>query len=168
MFTLRCTRKLLRRIPDGPLGDDTAPTTLLGDWYANLLFLRPQQIVLCISERTLLPLILPAKDARYLVGRLVEKLPEVLSALGINATAIRRETGAMQTSIIGPTRDRRVLGSLNELVFQLEHQIRFLPGLSPFEYSMRLAETPMSLIAYSSPDRATQALFEAQDALRAF
>ena len=161
MFTLRCTQRLLRRIADAPHSDDAAPTTLLGDWYANLLFQRPQQIVLCISERTLLPLIVPAKDVRYLIDRMAQALPEVLSALTIEPTLIQRETGAMRTSAIGATRDRRVLGSLNELVFQLEHQLRFRPRLSFFEHSMRLAETPMSLIS-SSPNRATQALFKAK------
>ena len=167
MFTLRCTQRLLRRIPGAPLSEDAAPTTLLGDWYANLLFHRPQQIVLCITERTLLPLIVPAKDAWYLIGHMAKALPELLSAFAIESTMIQRETSAMRTSAIGATRDRRMLGSLNELVFQLEHQLRFRPRLSLFEHSMRLAETPMGLIK-SSPDRATQELFEAQSPPRAF
>jgi hypothetical protein len=137
------------------------PTTLLGDWYANVLFLRPHQIALCVSERTLLPLIVPAKDAVHLVDRLVQALPAVLSALNVQPSAIEREIGNMHDRTIGSTNDRRVLGSLNELVFQLTHQFQFRPGLRLIEHSLRLAETPMSLID-SSPDRATRALFEAQ------
>ncbi len=46
MFTLRCTHKLLRRgLPESPHGE-VAPTTLLGDWYANVLVTRPQPLVL--------------------------------------------------------------------------------------------------------------------------
>jgi hypothetical protein len=160
MFTLRCTRKLLRKIPAAILGENVAPTTLLGDWYANVLFLRPHQIVLCISERTLLPLIVPANDAVHLVDRLVKELPEILTALKIQPSAIVQEIGAMQVRCIGSTNDRRVVGSLNELVFQLQHQLRFRPGLALVEHALRLAETPMSLIN-SSPDRATQSLFDA-------
>jgi hypothetical protein len=153
-------------MPVAPRGDG-APGTLLGDWYANILFLRPQQIVLCISERTLLPLILPAKESVHILDRLKRELPALLSALAIPPVEIEREIEAMQSSGIGPTKDRRVLGSLNELVFLLDHQIRFRPGLTLFEHALRLAETPMSLID-SSPDRATQALFHAQAVVRTY
>ena len=99
MFTLRCTQRLLHRIPGAPLSENAKPTTLLGDWYANLLFPRAQQMVLCISERTLLPLIVPAKDARYLIDRMAQALPEVLSALAIESTMIQRETSAMRMEL---------------------------------------------------------------------
>ena len=165
MFTLRCTQKLLRRMPAATREEYVPPTTLLRDWYANVLFLRPHQIVLCVSERTLLPLIVPAKDAVHLVDRLVQGLPAVLSALNVQPSAMEQEIGAMNDRTIGPTNDRRVLGSLNELMFQLAHQLQFRPGLTLFEHTLRLAETPMSLID-SSPDRATKALFEAQATIR--
>ena len=60
MVTLRCTQKLLRRleVTDKP----AAPTPVLGDWYANILFSRPHQLVLCVSERSLLPVVLLAKE----------------------------------------------------------------------------------------------------------
>jgi hypothetical protein len=38
MVTLRCTQKLLRRISEPLLEKNEQPTTLLGDWYANILF----------------------------------------------------------------------------------------------------------------------------------
>jgi hypothetical protein len=134
MFTFRCTQKLLRKFPSASRDANTAPTTLLGDWYANVLFLRPQQIVLCISERTLLPLIVPAKDAVHLVDRFTQELPAILLALKVQPSAVEQEIGAMQDYCIGSTKDRRVVGSLSELVFQLEHQLRFRPGLTLFVY----------------------------------
>jgi len=142
-------------------GEGAPPTTLLGDWYANVLFLRPHQIALCVSERTLLPLVVPAKDAVHLVDRLIQELPAILSALNIQQSTIEREIGAMQDRCIGSTNNRRVLGSHNELMFQLAHRLQFRPGLTLLEHALRLAETPMSLID-SSPDRATRALFVAQ------
>lgn len=38
VFTLRCTAKLLRRLRAAPIAATAAPTTTLGDWYANLLY----------------------------------------------------------------------------------------------------------------------------------
>ena len=37
--------------------DNTSiPTTRLGDWYANLLFTKSQHLIVCVSERSLLPI----------------------------------------------------------------------------------------------------------------
>ncbi len=42
--------------------DSVRPTTCLGDWYANLLFTERLRLVICISERSLLPVFVAAKD----------------------------------------------------------------------------------------------------------
>lgn len=53
MVTLRCTQKLLRRLKDLPQAPAAPPTTRLGDWYVNILFIRPCHLLLCVSEHTL-------------------------------------------------------------------------------------------------------------------
>lgn len=60
MFTLRCTAKLLARLKASPVVEMGTPTSRLGDWYAHLLFTRPTQLVLCVSERTLLSVLILA------------------------------------------------------------------------------------------------------------
>lgn len=52
MLTLRCTQKLMRRLKVPTKVGTHAPTTVLGDWYANLIYARPQQLVLCMNERS--------------------------------------------------------------------------------------------------------------------
>src|SRR5258708_25164788 len=112
MVTLRCTQKLLRRldVTDKPV----ASTTVLGDWYANVLFSRPHQLVLCVSERSLLPVVLPAKETNTLASRLSVAVSEVLQRLGVAPTLIEREQIAMRDFAYGRTQNRRVLGSLND------------------------------------------------------
>jgi hypothetical protein len=88
-----------------------------------------------------------------------------LEALGIERSAIDAELAAMQTWDIGRTASKRVLGSLNELVFQLEGHLHAHPERSFLEHSLRLAGVPMKAIEYSSPDRATTALFASAAAL---
>ena len=159
MFTLRCTHKLLRRgLTESPHGE-VGPTTLLGDWYANVLVTRPQHLVLCISERTLLPVIVPAKSAGALPARLLEALPPILSALAIPPASARTECDHMRERQIGRTASKRVLGSLNELMFLLEHSLHHHPEWTHGQHSLWLAQTPCKLVEYSAPDRATQALF---------
>ncbi|MDP2018887.1 hypothetical protein [Hydrogenophaga sp.] len=167
MFTLRCTQKLLQRM--GTSGPDSAlaSTTVLGDWYANILFTRPRQLVLCISERTLLPVVVAAKDVQRLPSRLIESLPEVLCQLGVDGAAIAQEQAEMREIQINRSASKQVLGSLNQLMFQLESQIHWHPDLTLIEHALRLAETPMKGIEYSSPAQATSAMFHAASTLRA-
>ena len=72
MFALRCTRKLLDLIP-GIVEEPAASTTLLGDWTANILFSRPQ-VILLVSEKSLLPVVIPAAPISGLMVRLSSSL----------------------------------------------------------------------------------------------
>ena len=56
MFVLRCTKKLLGRVA-GQITPEREPdqsTTQMGDWTANLLIIRRQQLVLAVNNLTLL------------------------------------------------------------------------------------------------------------------
>jgi hypothetical protein len=109
--------------------------------------------------RTLLPVIVPAKSAGTLPARLLDALPPILSDFAIPAAWANAECDHMREHRIGRTASKRVLGSLNELMFLLEHSQHHHPGWSHLEHSLWLAQTPCKLVEYSAPDRATQALF---------
>jgi hypothetical protein len=158
MVTLRCTQKLLRRldVSDKP----AAPTTVLGDWYANILFSRPHQLVLCVSERSLLPVVLPAKETQTLASRLAVAAGQVLQKLGVAPELVERELNEMRSFAYGRTQNRRVLGSLNDLMFQLSWYMHHEPDRSLLEHSLHLAETPCAPIKHESPDRVTIELFQ--------
>lgn len=59
MFTVRCTQKLLDRMRAVPVPEDRL-SGRWGDWFANVLIIRKQPIVLAVSGVALLPAILPA------------------------------------------------------------------------------------------------------------
>ena len=159
MVTIRCTQKLLRRLR---LTEDTpASTTVLGDWYANILFSRPQHLVLCVSERTLLPVVLPAKGIETLAQRLSVAVGEVLLQLGVSPGLIQRERDEMRNFTFGRTQNRRVLGSLNDFMFLLAHYSKARPDATLTEHALHLARTPCTPIGHSSPDRVTSELFRA-------
>lgn len=166
MFTLRCTQKLLRRTPWESSGSDAPPTTVLGDWYANLIICRPQHLVLAVSERTLLPVLVPAKDAKGLPGRVTSAVEDTLATLGVDEAAIRRELQEMQAWRFGKTANRRVLGSMNDLIFQLGYQLAAHPERSLLDHGLALAETPCGPLEYGSPRMATEARFLTAAVLR--
>ena len=103
--------------------------------------------------RTLLPVIVPAKSASTLPARLHEALPPILAALAIPAASVQAECDHMREHRIGRTASKRVLSSLNELMFLLEHSLHHHPEWSHLEHSMWLALTPCKLVEYSAPDR---------------
>ena len=158
MVNIRCTQKLLRRLPVA--ADPAASTTVLGDWYVNILFSRPQQLVLCVSERSLLPVVLPAKEASTLAFRLAVAAGEILQRLGIAPTLVERELAEMHNFAYGPTRNRRVLGTVNDFMFMLSWRLQDWSGQSLLEHSLHLAQSPCKPIGYGSPDVVTVALFQ--------
>jgi hypothetical protein len=149
VFTLRCTAKLLKRLGGPNETSPAAPSTQLGDWYAHLLFTRPQ-LVLCMSERTLLPVLIPARDASALVPRLREGAVTMLRSLGMPEAAVAAEESAMAQAVIGRTASRQVLGSINDFVWMLDSY----PGHGTLlDVSLHLAETPCGPLQMNSPGR---------------
>lgn len=166
MFVLRCTQKLLTRLHAVPVANSARTDTVLGDWYANLIRVGRLQLVLAVSERTLLPVLVPARDGRTLLPRLVDALEPVLLAIGIAAEDVAAERCTMQSALLGKTANRRVLGSMNDLAFQVEGALLDWPHRPLLEHSLWLARTPMSMLEHGAPDQATVAAFEAERALR--
>jgi hypothetical protein len=165
VFALCCTQKLLDRVNASPDPEPSPPDTVLGDWYANLVRVGRTQVVLAVSERTLLPVVVPAKEGRTLVRRVADAVEPMLVSIGIPAEAVIAERDAMRDVVIAKTASRRVLGSLNDLAFQLQVGLVHFPDRTLQEHSLWLARTPMKLIEYGSPDHATVAAFAAQQAL---
>jgi hypothetical protein len=64
----------------------------------------------------------------------------------------------MATFSYSTTRNRRVLGTLNEFLFQLSWYLQAEPSLSLQGASLKLARTPCSAIR-GFPDRLTTSLF---------
>ena len=157
MFTLRCTRKLLRRLGATPSSEAIAPTTVLGDWTANLLYTRPQQLVLAMNERSLLCVLLPAAPGDQLGLRLRQAVAELLLEIGVPTDAVKAEVQAMEPMAIGATASRAVLGCMNDAASQLSQWRE--PGVSLRDLGLQLAESIYSLTDYQKPRHRALELF---------
>jgi hypothetical protein len=161
MYALRCTRKLLDRAAVQVQQTSDSPTTVLGDWYANILFCRPHHLVLCLSERTLLPVVALAKDLPALPRRLQSGLHEVLASLGIPEIAITAELDQMESMCFAPTASRRIIGAMNDFMYHFEAEYDMNPNHSMLERARSLAEMPTKILEYNSAESATRELFAA-------
>jgi len=158
LLTIRCTRKLLKYLhAKGPV-ESIHPTTGLGDWYANLLFTKRLRLVICVSERSLLPVFVEAKDRSSFAIRFREQVRSVLECVGVPSYAVERETHEMTQVVLGVTVSRRVLGSLNDLALLSRFAIEGRSHIDLTSLAIEIADTPCSPIQYASPRSMTLAL----------
>lgn len=114
MVVLRCTRQLLMRLKYPDEDTSAESTTRLGDWYGTLIRSGRWHVLLFISERSRLPVLLPARDADRLALAFPKAVSETLIGFGVPTAAVEQERSSMSPITIGPTCSRSLLGSLNE------------------------------------------------------
>jgi hypothetical protein len=150
MITLRCTKKLLSHLGLKPELQDRAPTTALGDWYANMIAVPTgPPFFLLMNERSLLCVVLPG-DADLLPA-FRRRVLALLRRLEIPAELAEREAFHVQQIRVGKTRSRRVLGTMNDAAWNLESMVYDGPrGRGALDrLEDLLAATPFSLIDYN-------------------
>jgi hypothetical protein len=89
---------------------------VLGNGYVNLLNAGPQRLVMCVSEVSLLPVILPARNDEF-PRRFPEHLFRTLCAVGISDRAAAREAEEAKEYRVGRTASRSMLGVMNDFAF---------------------------------------------------
>jgi hypothetical protein len=165
VVVFRCTQRVIRRFRLHPIESPPTSSGLLGDWYANLLNVGSSRLVLCLSERSLLPVILPARNDVF-PSQFPEFLAEVLRSLQLSPQRVDEEVAAVREVAFAKPRSRNVLGALNDFGFHASHELsnpRFQS--TPLRASLRLAEMPSKPIGYSSPDRVVRSLFQSSGLL---
>ncbi|WP_297901138.1 hypothetical protein [Metallibacterium sp.] len=146
MLTLRCTQRVRSRLrlPE-QLPEAPASTGALGDWYVHLVRFGRPEFAIATSERSLLTMLLPARELRTsLVPNLHASLRSLLERLDVPQECISRELAAMQPVSFGRATNRRVLGSMNDFAFQASHHLTHGDDLAAI--AVRLSHTPMSAI----------------------
>ncbi len=117
MLIVRGTKKLRDRMKTAPAaGPDEESTTLLGDWFVNALFWKPQ-VALLVNSRTFLPVYVPLAPAKTLLERIPDAIESTLRAHGVPEEALADERKAMSKVRLAPTNDRTVLGVMNEFAY---------------------------------------------------
>lgn len=155
MVVLRCTQKLLRRLRKTPVAEAPSSSTRLGDWYANVIFVDRKPLILAVSARTLLPVLVPARDSAALGSRLAGGVGQMLAALGVPDRQVQEEQQHMAELVFARTLSRQILGSMNDF----DRMLDFGSGESLTSVALRLAEAPCGPIGMESPDRAAVSVF---------
>ena len=162
MYTLCCTGKILKRTGFIPEASTPAPTTALGDWYVNLIYINRIQLLLFVSDKTRMAVVTPAKNTKNLRNHLTNGLSTVLRAMSIPPEWIRFEINEMKNdNHISKTRSRSILGTMNDYKYHVECQILIFGRTKPYEISMELNQIPIGSLNYRYPSDLTIEAFRA-------
>lgn len=170
MVALRCTRIARHRLglPDD-VPEPPRSTGVLGDWYLHIVRFGRAQFAVATSERTLLTVLLPARELKIeLAPRLRSGVGALLPTLGVSPSAIAREIATMEPVTFGRATNRRVLGSMNELAFQGSVYLA-RESTDLLAVAQRLSRVPMAAIGprrgnLGFPDQVARELFAAYPA----
>ena len=120
VLIVRATKKLAERLG----GFDPVPTDpdlpLLGEWYATVIFWRPQ-VAPFVSETTSQPVFVALAPASSVTRRLPAELADVLRRQETPGAFIDKELSKMNEAVCLPTASRSMLGVLNEYVHLVGH-----------------------------------------------
>ena len=141
MLVVHATKKLRDRLRGAAAHQAEPSTTALGDWYATVLFWRPQ-LALFVNESTLLPVLVPLAPSATLLGRFVPALGTLLSGHGASPAFVEAEAKEMAEWRLAKTANRSIVGIMNEFTSLAGAYAADGGGLDLFELSLRLAKTP--------------------------
>jgi len=161
MVVLRCTQKLLVRLKQVGALPPVESTTRLGDWYGNILRIGRRQHLMFISERSRLPVVIPIRELKRLSTVFPDAVCERLAVVGVAAADIADERMRMSELAFGRTRNRSLLGTLNDFAFMAQSvDARRPEPESPEELMQFLSQTPILPLDGASPIELTRAVFQ--------
>ena len=131
------------------------PTTSWLPW-------RTRQTALFVSEKTLLPVLMPFAPAATLLDRFPDQLAHVLARHQVDAGTVARECVDTTDYQVATIASRSVVGSMNEFDFLADAYRQDDPELDLLDLSIRLSAVPCGPLyrRQVSPDRELQALLK--------
>ena len=154
MQILQCTGKLRKEmgLKKGDLTNLISEVVLLGAWHANLIYANRRKAVLFTNDKTLFNFVvinLKRAEIKNLATLFRENLAQVLSFENFSAKEIEEVLKEYETIQYAKTRDKSVLGSMNDYAYQYKYYIRngeFLPDIIH-----KLNQMPMGALHYHEP-----------------
>jgi len=156
----RLTQKLAKKIGITPLQSLPLDRNPFADWSAHLFIAQRVQYIIMTNTPSLYSMVMYGRgipDDNQFVQSALTYMSQFMTDNGLEFLFHRLIAPRTGTISFSKTTDRRVLGSINELVFQAK-VLLVENEMSPFEASLFLNETPMSYLGYSNPMQAFKSL----------
>lgn len=161
---IRVTQRLAKKIKVAPHASLPSHVNPLLDWTAHLFMVSRWQFVMMTNSVCLYSVVLPGKGVsndKAFVNRSMKALHDNLTLDGIANIFDTMTAGDLNSVSFCKAGDRRVLGSMNDLIFQAKCYFLEM-GLSIEPTNMRLNDTPLSMLKYHNPRKSLLALVDEQ------
>jgi hypothetical protein len=171
MQTIHCTQKLLKELGkrSATIPQSELQHGLLGPWHANLIRIERRKCVLFTNDLTLYSFFVPGvmkADLSNFQELFLVHLKMNLIKEGFGMVEISKALGEYDDIAIASTRNRSVLGSMNDYARQLEFFVARFAGLDRADMlaiNMEMNRIPMGALKYGYPIAKLYELFGRRD-----
>lgn len=153
MLIFRLTQKLATKLKIAPTTALPHADDPLTDWTANLFVADRSQYIIVTNSATLYSVIFPGRGItkpEHFIERAYETLVRQMIKDGCGALFNERIIPAGNEVVFSKTGDRKVMGSINDLVRCAKAHIEYGED-TPEETTAKLIETPMGALKYAYP-----------------
>ena len=160
MLIFRVTQKLATKLKIAPTSALPRADDPLTDWTANLFVADRSQYIIVTNSATLYSVIFPGRGItkpEHFIERTYEALVRQMIQDGCGALFKERIIPAGNEVVFSKTGDRKVMGSINDLVRCAKAHIEYGED-TPEETTAKLIETPMGALKYAYPREEMRAL----------
>jgi hypothetical protein len=165
MITLRCTQKLQKLLGIDPV-DVLEPTTAtLGDWYVKLVPTFSGDLIVFVSEKSLLSVAIPIWESKNLVPLFRIRVANLLGMIGIHSKVIENEISHFDQIQFGKTVSRSVLGSMNDFAWHYQimaEEAKSKVDMSLSKIELYLSQMPCKPLDYRFPSEIAKELLGAK------
>jgi len=154
MVTLRCTKKLCQYLEVNLADISGPPTAALGDWYGNLVPTISGDLILFVSEKSLITVAIPVWESNDLVLLFRLRVANLLGLIGVHPKVIANEISHYDQVRYGKTASRRILGSMNDFAWLYQIKAEEAKGkadLSLSKVELEMSQMPCRPIDYRFP-----------------
>jgi hypothetical protein len=116
-----------------------------------------------VSERSLLPVVMPLRERRHLLANFRSRLAELLLHLFVSQNAISSELAEMRQAAIAKTANPSLLGTMNDFIGNAKVYVQMHDDLDLLDLELWLAETPCGPRAYRYPNQLAPQLLAETD-----
>lgn len=171
MQTIHCTQKLLKELgkPGATIPQSEPRQGLLGPWHANLIRIERRKCVLFTNDLTLYSFLVSEVKKAYLSNfreLFLIHLKVNLIKEGFGSSDTNKVLAEYNEIAIAPTKNRSVLGSMNDFVNQYEFLVARSGGLDRADMlavNMQINRIPMGALKYHFPIEKVYELFGRHD-----
>lgn len=163
---IRCTSKLLKELRVKPVEQEIIEVNSIREWHANIITVQRKKCIVFTHSMSLYSFVIfgvKRKELDNLSKEFSKHLASNLFADQIDSSKLIGNREFETKLIYTKTNNRSVLGSMNDITYQIEMSVYNWPEskeIDSIEISQHLNKIPMGALKYGFPDRELKKLLK--------